>query len=138
MLSHPVLADLIEQEFVPCVINNRGDRGSLGENDATLQLFGEPMLNNPVVRFVDSAGEVSAAVDSPRSQRSEALLIRTALCVCVRTAQAVAPRLSNQWTPAAVFRGIHAALTAVGRPLPAWAESMVAPSVVGTAVFTMG
>lgn len=77
MLSHPVLADLIEQEFVPCVINNRGDRGSLGENDATLQLFSEPMLNNPVVRFVDSTGEVSAAVQSPRFQRVEALLICT-------------------------------------------------------------
>ncbi len=44
------------------MINNRGDRGSLGENDATLKLFGEPRLNNPVVRFVDSAGEVSTAL----------------------------------------------------------------------------
>lgn len=90
------------------MINNRGDRGSLGENDETLKLFDEPMLNNPVVRFINSAGET------------------------------VAPRLENQWTPGAVFRGMYAALTAVGRPLPAWAESMVVPSVVGTAVFTMG
>ena len=154
-MSHPLLADLIEQEFVPCVINNRGDRGSLGENDATLKLFGEPMLNNPVVRFLNSAGEVNSTQVS--LQKSCARLHCSALwqfmlrpqqpaarerahsyLVDVVFLQNIAPRLENQWTPVAVFRGIHAALSAAGRPLPKWAESMAVPSAVSTAIFTMG
>jgi hypothetical protein len=132
---------------VPCVINNRGDRGSLGENDAILKLFGEPMLNNPVVRFVDSAGEVGAVL-APQALRPRPGCVIGAPALHVsqegdvhfrffRSPQAVAPRLENQWTPAAVFRGAQAALTAVGRPVPSWAESMVVPSTVGTAIFTM-
>ena len=108
MLSHPILADLIELEFVPCVVNNRGDRGGLGENDATLELFGEPRLNNPVVRIVDGEG------------------------------RALVPRLSGQWTPEAVFEGAAAALAAVSRPLPTWATTMAAAASLSAAVFTCG
>ena len=108
MLSHPILADLIELEFVPCLVNNRGDRGGLGENDATLELFGEPRLNNPVVRFVDAEG------------------------------RGLAPRLSGRWTPEAVFQGAAAALAAVSRPLPAWATTMAAAPSLSAAVFTCG
>lgn len=108
MLSHPLLADLIDSEFIPCLVNNRGDPGNtLGDNDATLELFGEPRLNNPVVRLVDSEGA------------------------------AVAPRLEGQWTPGGVFRGVRAALARVGRPLPPWAEFLAPPAAVASAVFTM-
>lgn len=111
MLSHPILADLIETEFIPCVINNRGDDagGTVGggENDATLERFNEPRLNNPVVRFVSSTGVE------------------------------VAPRLSGQWTAETVFRGAASALEALRRPLPPWAEASMASPALASAVFTM-
>ena len=51
MLSHAVLADLIETAFVPCLVNNRGGGA---EDDEALAFFGEAKLNNPAVRVVDS------------------------------------------------------------------------------------
>jgi hypothetical protein len=53
VLSHDRLAALINEQFVACAVNNRGR--SAGDR-AALALFGEPMLNNPVVRLVDAAG----------------------------------------------------------------------------------
>ena len=50
VLSHPLIAEGIEQEFIPLAIhNNKG-----GEDARVLKLFGEPSWNNPVVRIVDA------------------------------------------------------------------------------------
>ncbi len=52
VLSHPLLVEAIEDEFVPVAIyNNRG-----GADRAVLERFREPAWNNPVVRFVDAEG----------------------------------------------------------------------------------
>jgi len=52
VLSHPLLVEAIEAEFVAvAVLNNRG-----GADAAALVRFGEPAWNNPVVRFVDATG----------------------------------------------------------------------------------
>lgn len=52
VLSHPLLVEAIEREFVPVfVANNRG-----GSDSAWLRRFGEPAWNNPVVRFLDGRG----------------------------------------------------------------------------------
>lgn len=49
-LSHPLLVEAIETEFVPVVVhNNKG-----GEDAKLLKRFGEPSWNNPVVRFLDA------------------------------------------------------------------------------------
>jgi len=53
VLSHPLLVDAIEHEFVPLAIyNNKG-----GKDKKTLEYFGEPSWNNPVVRIVDATGK---------------------------------------------------------------------------------
>ncbi|MGF1511963.1 MAG: VPGUxxT family thioredoxin-like (seleno)protein, type 2 [Myxococcota bacterium] len=50
VLTHPLLVDAAETEFVPlAVFNNLG-----GEDRKVLQAFGEPSWNNPVVRVVDA------------------------------------------------------------------------------------
>lgn len=52
VLSHPLLVDAIEHEFVPlAILNNRG-----GDDREVLERFGEPAWNDPVVRFVDAEG----------------------------------------------------------------------------------
>lgn len=52
-LSHPLLVEAIEDEFVPvAVYNNRP-----GIDATILKAFGEPAWNNPVVRFVDASGK---------------------------------------------------------------------------------
>lgn len=52
-LSHPLLVEAIESEFVPVLVyNNRG-----GKDAELLERFGEPSWNNPVVRFLDATGE---------------------------------------------------------------------------------
>ena len=52
VLSHPLLVEAIETEFVPVAIfNNKG-----GKDRAVLKRFREPSWNNPVVRFVDADG----------------------------------------------------------------------------------
>lgn len=52
-LSHPLLVEAIEDEFVPCVVhNNRG-----GKDREVLERYAEPAWNNPVVRFVDADGK---------------------------------------------------------------------------------
>ena len=53
VLSHPVLADAIENEFVPLAIhNNKG-----GHDGEVLKKYDEPAWNNPVVRFLDAQGK---------------------------------------------------------------------------------
>lgn len=53
ILSHPLIVDAIENEFVPLAIyNNKG-----GADKKILERYGEPTWNNPVVRIVDSTGE---------------------------------------------------------------------------------
>ena len=49
VLSHPLIVEAIESEFIPVAIfNNKG-----GEDAKVLKFFGEPSWNNPVVRIVD-------------------------------------------------------------------------------------
>ncbi len=53
VLSHPLLIEAIEDEFVPAaILNNQG-----GADRAVLRRFEEPAWNNPVVRFVDANGQ---------------------------------------------------------------------------------
>ncbi len=53
VLSHPLLVEAIETEFVPvAVFNNHA-----GDDRQVLKRFEEPSYNNPVVRFLDSDGE---------------------------------------------------------------------------------
>lgn len=52
VLSNPLLADAIENEFIPLAIyNNKG-----GADAQILKKYKEPSWNNPVVRIVDSDG----------------------------------------------------------------------------------
>ena len=52
VLSNPLLADAIENEFIPLAIyNNKG-----GKDRVILEKYGEPTWNNPVVRIVNSKG----------------------------------------------------------------------------------
>jgi len=52
VLSHPLLVDAIENEFVPLAIfNNKG-----GEDRKVLDRYNEPTWNNPVIRVVDGSG----------------------------------------------------------------------------------
>lgn len=49
VLSHPLLVDAIENEFVPlCIYNNKE-----GEDAKVLKKFNEPAWNNPVVRIIN-------------------------------------------------------------------------------------
>ena len=69
ILSHPLIVEAIEDNFVPVAIyNNKG-----GEDKKVLKHFGEPSWNNPVVRFVNSAG--ANLSDRVANFRSTALLI---------------------------------------------------------------
>ncbi len=53
VLSHPLMTEVIENEFIPLVIfNNKG-----GEDAKILKRYKEPSWNNPVVRIVDAFGE---------------------------------------------------------------------------------
>lgn len=52
VLSHPLIVDAIENEFVPLAIyNNVG-----GHDKKVLEKYGEPTWNNPVVRMIDQSG----------------------------------------------------------------------------------
>lgn len=54
VLSHPMMVEIIENEFIPLVIfNNRSD----GEDARILKKFKEPAWNNPVVRIIDKDGK---------------------------------------------------------------------------------
>ena len=48
VLSHPLLVEAIEDEFIPlAILNNKP-----GDDRRILEQFGEPAWNNPVVRFI--------------------------------------------------------------------------------------
>ena len=53
MLSHPLLVEAIENEFVPVAIHNNKS----GRDAEILKRFSEKAWNNPVVRFVDGKGK---------------------------------------------------------------------------------
>lgn len=65
VLSHPLIVEAIQNEFVPLAIhNNKG-----GEDAKVLKLYGEPAWNNPVVRIVDADGiDVTERVSGNYSQ----------------------------------------------------------------------
>lgn len=52
-LSHPLLVEAIEDEFVPVVVHNNRP----GIDATILKAYGEPSWNNPVMRFVDAGGK---------------------------------------------------------------------------------
>ncbi|MEZ4647978.1 MAG: VPGUxxT family thioredoxin-like (seleno)protein, type 2 [Candidatus Eisenbacteria bacterium] len=52
-LSHPLVVEAIETEFVPVLVYNNRD----GEDGRIRQSFGEPAWNNPVVRFLNVDGD---------------------------------------------------------------------------------
>ncbi|NNE16256.1 MAG: hypothetical protein HKO66_04925 [Saprospiraceae bacterium] len=53
VLSHPLIIDAIENEFIPLAIyNNKG-----GHDKKILSKYNEPSWNNPVVRIVDKNGK---------------------------------------------------------------------------------
>jgi len=76
VLSHPLLAEAIETEFVPLfVANNRP-----GRDAELLARFGEPAWNNPVVRFLDARGrDVLERRDGLYSPHEIAVRLVTAL-----------------------------------------------------------
>lgn len=52
-LSHPLMVEAIENEFIPLAIfNNKG-----ADDAQVLAKYGEPSWNNPVVRIVDAQGK---------------------------------------------------------------------------------
>jgi len=53
VLSHPLIVDAIESEFVPLAIYNN----VLGVDRKVLEQYGEPTWNNPVIRIVNSKGK---------------------------------------------------------------------------------
>lgn len=53
-LSHPLIVEAIEDEFVPVAIYNNT---VAGHDRKVLNQYDEPSWNNPVVRFVDFAGK---------------------------------------------------------------------------------
>ncbi|MFT7536421.1 MAG: hypothetical protein ACI85K_002375 [Hyphomicrobiaceae bacterium] len=52
VLSHPLLKDAIEHQFVPIVVRNNVK----GTEEEIRERYNEPSWNNPVVRFVDAKG----------------------------------------------------------------------------------
>ncbi len=54
ILSHPLIVEAIEDLFVPLAIFNNKQ----GHDKEILDHFGEPSWNNPVVRFLDSSGNL--------------------------------------------------------------------------------
>ena len=81
-LSHPLLVEAIETEFVPTLVyNNKG-----GEDARLLERFGEPSWNNPVVRFLDGDGrDVVPRRDRVYTEAALARRMREALAAAGRT-----------------------------------------------------
>lgn len=53
VLSHPLIVEAIEANFIPLAIHNNKE----GEDAKILKKYNEPSWNNPVVRIVDAQGE---------------------------------------------------------------------------------
>ena len=67
VLSHPLIVDAIEQEFVPLAIHNN----KRGKDLKVLKSFGEPSWNNPVVRIIDEKrNELTPRIASQYTQLS--------------------------------------------------------------------
>ena len=76
VLSHPLLAEAIEHEFVPLFVANCRP----GRDAEVLARFDEPTWNNPVVRFLDARGhDVIARVDDVYSAHEIAARLVSAL-----------------------------------------------------------
>src|ERR1051325_3634462 len=76
VLSHPLIADAIESEFVPLFVANCRP----GRDAEWLARFGEPAWNNPVVRFLDARGhDVIARADELYSPHEIAARLAEAL-----------------------------------------------------------
>ena len=85
VLSHPLIVEAIESEFVPLAIfNNRK-----GEDAEVLRYFNEPAWNNPVVRIVD--GRRQDVVARLSGNYSEYGLVNTML-LALNASNRVAPR----------------------------------------------
>lgn len=52
VLSHPLMVDAIENEFIPLIIFNNKP----GDDAGVLELYNEPSWNNPVAHFIDADG----------------------------------------------------------------------------------
>jgi hypothetical protein len=89
-LSHPLLVEAIEDEFVPVLVYNNKEAGDGGGDAERLAQFCEPSWNNPVVRFLDASGAD------------------------------VIPRKDGVWTSDALAARMIAALEAAKREVPAY------------------
>jgi hypothetical protein len=61
VLSHPLVADALEREFVAVFVSN--NTGS--DDQRVLEHFGEPSWNNPVLRLFSPDGKQLARLDTP-------------------------------------------------------------------------
>lgn len=76
VLSHPLLAEAIDSEFVPLFVANCRP----GRDAEVLAHFDEPAWNNPVVRFLDARGrDIVAREDELYSAHEIALRLAAAL-----------------------------------------------------------
>lgn len=107
VLSHPLLIEAIEDEFVPlAILNNKG-----GADRKTLERFGEPAWNNPVVRFVDAKGDD------------------------------LVPRKDRVWQPSEIASRMVTSLERANRPVPNYLAELRAeldPSRIESATLAMG
>ena len=85
-LSQPLLVEAIEDLFEPVLIHNNAE----GYDEQILERFLERAWNNPVVRYLDAAGDD------------------------------LIPRAEEIWTTAQVTARTVLALRAAGRPVPPW------------------
>ena len=101
VLSHPLLVEAIEDEFVPIAIyNNRG-----GDDRKVLERFGEPAWNNPVVRFVDAEGrELLPRRDGIWRAAEMAGRMLGALAAARRPVPAYLSKLHEELDPRAIAR----------------------------------
>ena len=87
VLSHPLIVEAIESEFIPLAVYNNIS----GEDRTTLKSFNEPSWNNPVVRIVTAdRKELAGRLDGNYSQRGLTSAMVTAL---ERTGRPIPPYL---------------------------------------------
>lgn len=61
VLSHPLVADALEHELVPVLVQNNVS----GDDRRVLERFKEPAWNNPVLRLFDASGREVTRLDTP-------------------------------------------------------------------------
>lgn len=71
VLGHPLIADAMEQSFVPVVVYNNVS----GDDRAVLERFEEPAWNNPVLRLFTPDGKPLARVDTGTRQQVASALV---------------------------------------------------------------